>query len=203
VFGSVSTHLLHACSNPILIAHRGPAAEHDRIRVVVGADGSPAAMSAIDTLLALTDPDRIELEVRATLQTPTEVFAAYPGAVVPARYVTEALKKAREVTSRNLERSLQRLRRAGFMPHGSLGSGWAANDLLDLATRSEADLVVVGARGVGRLERLALGSVSSHVARHAPATLVAHAEQISAVTDDRIGDPDGDVRRTRYAVRWR
>ena len=47
--------------------------------------------------------------------------------------------------------------------------------LLDEASQLEADLVVLGARGLGPIGRLTVGSVSAHIARHAPATLVAHA----------------------------
>jgi nucleotide-binding universal stress UspA family protein len=185
VFGSVSTHVLHGAPVPVLVVHTSPHVEHDRLKVLVGADGSPAAMGSIHTLLGMTDPDRIDVEVRTVLQTPTAAFEAYPGAVVPARYVEQALEQAREATSTNLERALQQLREAGFDPRGSIGEGWVGNDLLHIAEREQADLVVVGARGIGRLERLALGSVSAHVARHAPATLVAHAESFHS--DEPVG----------------
>lgn len=203
VFGSVSTHLLHSAPNPILLVHRGPNDDHDRIRVVIGADGSPAAMHAIEALIALTTPDRVEIAVRAVVPAPDVSFAAYPGVAVPATYVEQGLREAKEAAARGLDRSTERLRLAGFDAHGSLGSGWPATDLLDRCDRDEADLVVVGARGVGRIERLAMGSVSAHVARHAPATLVAHAEQIPAEHPDLIEGPNGGVRGERYSVRWR
>jgi len=44
--------------------------------------------------------------------------------------------------------------------------------LLEGAERREADLVVVGARGLGRFRAKMLGSVSDRLIRHAPATLV-------------------------------
>jgi nucleotide-binding universal stress UspA family protein len=37
----------------------------------------------------------------------------------------------------------------------------------------QADIVVVGSRGLGAVERVAIGSVSDQIAREAPATLVA------------------------------
>jgi nucleotide-binding universal stress UspA family protein len=39
--------------------------------------------------------------------------------------------------------------------------------LLSTAVKNDASLVVVGARGVGTLQRLLLGSVSESVLRHA------------------------------------
>lgn len=199
VFGSVSTHLLHVAPGPVLVVHRAPIEDHDRLRVVIGADGSPAAMRAVDALIAFTTPDRVEVSARGVVRLPDVAFAAYPGASVPSGYVEEAFADAREVVSDGLERTLGRLRDAGFPAHGSLGRGWPANDLLDRVDRDEADLVVVGARGVGRIERLAMGSVSAHVARHAPAALVAHATH--GALEHHEG-PDGDVRDNRYGVRW-
>jgi nucleotide-binding universal stress UspA family protein len=176
--------------------------DHDRLHVVIGTDGSPAAREAVDTLVSLTAPDRVEITVRSVVRTPDVAFAAYPGGTVPTRYLDEALAEARHAAGEGLERTLERLRAAGFAAQGSLGGGWPATDLLDRAERDEADLVVVGARGIGRIERVAMGSVSAHVARHAPATLVAHAEHPFA-DRDRVDEPDGDVRASRYAVRWR
>jgi len=46
----------------------------------------------------------------------------------------------------------------------------AADALLDAA--SSAAVLVVGARGLGGLERLRIGSVSQRVLRHAPCTVV-------------------------------
>lgn len=48
--------------------------------------------------------------------------------------------------------------------------GHVASTLLDLAT--EASMVVVGSQGHGRVSEAAIGSVSQHVARHAPCPVV-------------------------------
>jgi nucleotide-binding universal stress UspA family protein len=45
--------------------------------------------------------------------------------------------------------------------------------LIEAIERHEADLAVVGSRGLSPLVGIALGSVSSHIVRTAPATLVA------------------------------
>ncbi len=46
--------------------------------------------------------------------------------------------------------------------------GDAASAILDVATSVKADLVVVGARGLGALQRFVRGSVSTRVAHHSP-----------------------------------
>ena len=50
----------------------------------------------------------------------------------------------------------------------ALHFGVPAEVICDLATELSADLVVVGSRGLGRLDRLLLGSVSTSVVQRAP-----------------------------------
>jgi nucleotide-binding universal stress UspA family protein len=117
-------------------------------------------------------------------------------------YVEQATDEARRTAQLALDRSRDRLLRAGYAATGSLGSGWPAADLLDRVEHDGADLLVVGARGIGPFERIAMGSVSAHVVRHAPATLVAPAARASTDTV-HVEGPDEDVPLRRYAVRWR
>lgn len=171
-FGSVATCVLHRAPVPVVVVHRGPSQAHDRLKVLVGADGSPAATHAIDTLASLTEPDCVDLRVRTVIRT-HDIVLSHSGTYVPTPYTQKVLEEEEAIASRHLEGALDRLRIAGFSARGSIGSGWPANDLLDQAERGEADLVVLGARGAGTLERMTMGSVSAHVARYAPATLVA------------------------------
>ena len=46
-FGSVSTQMLHASPVPVLLVHRTPDPEHERLHVLVGADGSPSAATRV------------------------------------------------------------------------------------------------------------------------------------------------------------
>ena len=49
-----------------------------------------------------------------------------------------------------------------------LADGDAARVICDVAAQVEADMVVVGSRGLGFAKRAVLGSVSTHVVRNAP-----------------------------------
>jgi len=176
VFGSTSTHVLHEAPVPVLVVHRAPDSSHERLHVLVGADGSPSAAHAIDTLASITEPGRVDIHVRAVIRTPELAFSAYPGASVPASFFEEQLAEEKAIAIRHLNESLERVRSLGFTADGSVGTGWPANDLLEHGQNIGADLLVVGARGIGVIERLTMGSVSAHVAGHAPAALVAHAQ---------------------------
>ena len=200
-FGSVSTHMLHSAPVPVLLAHRTPDLTHERLRVLFGADGSPSAASAMDTLTAIAEPSHIDLEVRTVVRTPELAFSAHPGAYVPTRYLEDLLAAERGTAKKHLGEALDGARAMGFTANGSLGTGWPANDLLSHADETEADLIVVGARGLGTVARMTVGSVSAHVARHAPAALVAHARGHLVETEE-VEEPNGDVSSDRYPMRW-
>jgi nucleotide-binding universal stress UspA family protein len=200
ILGSVSNHVLTHSTTPVLVAHRAPD-DDDRLRVLVGADGSPALERAIDTLTSISSPTRIDVLVRAVAETPDLAFAARPGAAVPPSYVGDAFREARTLAAAHLEEALSRIRAAGFRAKGSLGEGWPGKDLLELATDRRADLVVVGAHRHGTFERLVMGSVSAHVARHAPATLLA-GTKADLLDEEPIEEPNGHVGRNRFPVRW-
>jgi nucleotide-binding universal stress UspA family protein len=175
VLGSVTSQVLRNVTQPILVVHRCP--RHRPLRVLVGADGSPAAEHAIATLTRITDPDRVDVSVRTVTRVPEIVIRGH--ATVPAASELAATGHETEANA-HLERALERLRDEGFHARGSIGRGWPASDLTAEAKAEDADLVVVGARGAGVLDQQALGSVSAHVCRHSAAALIAHAEIPSA-----------------------
>jgi len=187
VFGSTSTHVLHEAPVPVLVVHRPPDPSHKRLHVMVGADGSPSAAHATETLASITEPDRVDIQVRTVIRNPELAFSAYPGAYVSTSLIEELLAEEKAIATRHLNEALERVRSLGFTADGSVGTGWPANDLLDHAQKIEADLIVVGARGIGTIARMTMGSVSAHVAGHAPAALVAHA-QAHPVDEQAIED---------------
>jgi nucleotide-binding universal stress UspA family protein len=200
VIGSVSNHVLAHSAVPVLVAHRAP--DDDRpVRVLVGVDGSPAVQHAIDTLTRLSTPGRVDVSVRAVIETPDLASWEGPGATMPPSHVQEAFADARRLASVHLEQGLARLRAAGFDAEGSLGEGWPANDLVEQAAERRVDVLVVGSHRGGFFERLVMGSVTAHVTRHAPATLLACAPAFP-IEEETIEEPNGHVSRNRFPVRW-
>ena len=65
---------------------------------------------------------------------------------------------------------------AGFQAQGRIARGKAWRAICHVATELEADVIVLGARGLGRIGGMLLGSVSSAVAVHAkrPVLIVPH-----------------------------
>jgi len=67
--------------------------------------------------------------------------------------------------------SVNALRRAGLTATSVVVDGDPREVILEVAERSCADAIFVGARGMGRVERLILGSVSHHIVAHAHCTV--------------------------------
>ncbi len=168
VLGSVSSSVLQGSPCPVLVVHRPPDRDGP-VRVVIGADGSEGANHSIAAFAALADPARCVVTV---------ITAAAPLALPPGGPAGESVL-GREVAdnelvlaNRHVEAGADPLRTAGFDVETEVVVGGAAGVLLEGAERREADLVVVGARGLGRFRAKMLGSVSDRLIRHAPATLV-------------------------------
>jgi nucleotide-binding universal stress UspA family protein len=85
--------------------------------------------------------------------------------------VAHAYQQLRDVTARGAEalvaRAARQLRDAGFPTSTTVREGEPRRVILDGAAEWRAELIVVGSHGKTGLDRVLLGSVSEHVARHA------------------------------------
>jgi nucleotide-binding universal stress UspA family protein len=147
VLGSVSSSIVHAAPCPVLVVHRAPSGDGP-IRVIVGTDGSGGATRSIEAFASFADPARCEVTV-----------------VVVA-------DDDEELAKQHLEAAGGVLSTAGFRVETSIVPGKAATVLLEQVDQRKADLVVIGARGLGRFRAKVLGAVSDRMVRHAPATFV-------------------------------
>ena len=142
-------------------------AERMRGLIVIGYDGSDEAGYAIDaaaTILRATDA------VVANVWRPVVVAASPPlaAATPPPSEEEEAALEA--AARRTAEEGVERAAEAGLhaRPETRCGEPADVGRLLgDLADEYGADLVVVGRRGLSRLEAIVLGSVSNDTVRAA------------------------------------
>lgn len=146
--GSAADWLLREPASPLLIARdAGPVRS-----VLFAADGSPHADLAMDTLVALPWVE----------DTSVNVIAVDDGHVA----AEEAAMKAEE-----------RLTGAGITATRVVRSGRPAHVIVEECTSTKPDLVVMGVRGHGGLEKMVIGSTTTAVARSAHVSLlVAHAQ---------------------------
>jgi nucleotide-binding universal stress UspA family protein len=146
--------------------------------IVVGYDGSEASELALERVaeLALALGAKV---VVTSVETPVAPEAALAGGYgVPATAIdVEGQQQAREERDRMLARARGYFEQRGIAAEVTAPSGQPVDEIIDVAERHAADLIVVGTHEPGLLERLFRGSVSQGVARKAHCdVLVVHPE---------------------------
>lgn len=173
LLGSQSTRVLHGAACSVLIVHEAPP-EEGRTRILVGADGSADSKLSLEVVGSLAGPETCDATVLAVAQIPYPTFAGGPGVAYATTAYTEDIERELTASARRFaEDAARSLRDAGFTTETKCVLGSAAIRLLEEAEKISADIVVVGSRGLGPLDRWVMGSVSDKMARHAPAALIA------------------------------
>jgi nucleotide-binding universal stress UspA family protein len=135
--------------------------------IVVGVDGSGSARAALGFALDEARLRGAAVRVVGVWHIPV---AAYGGAMVPPD--PSLVAELEPQTTRVLERALEEARdaAAGLDVETVVREGAPTGVLLEEA--QDAELLVVGSRGLGGFRGLLLGSVSQQCAHHAPCPVV-------------------------------
>jgi nucleotide-binding universal stress UspA family protein len=167
--GSVSTEVVDHAPCPVLVA-RQPSVH----RLIVGVDGSESAQRAVATLSTWPIFAGLSARVVAVADRPagwgSSLNAAfYPGMADVGDRSREARRNHAEQVA---ERACEDLARVGLQATTELREGDPAHELIRAAVEDDADMIVVGSRGLSALSRLALGSVARKVLLHTPASVL-------------------------------
>ena len=176
MLGSVSTKLVQYAPCPVLVV-KDEAAPLRRMTLAI--DGSPASAKALEFVLTKFQPDR---STGKGGRAPIHVSVIH---VMPFSNHQE-LKEARKL----LEQSVRKLIQAGFTAEAICQPGKPAEEIMKAAVKHDADLIVMGAQGLGAIARFLLGSVSTRVVQHATcAVLVVRSqrEKHQSVLDSFLG----------------
>jgi nucleotide-binding universal stress UspA family protein len=172
LLGSVSTAVTRHAHCPVLIAKAGPRPIR---QVVVGIDSSEHALAATRFVasLPLGGATLNLVAVLEPLRYPTAAPEFLDGAL--GSNLAAATDELRRHLGAALEHAKRELAGCGAHVTTRLVEGSPADELVH-ACSDGADLLVVGARGVGGFERALLGSVSESALRSAPCSVlvVAH-----------------------------
>ena len=154
MLGSVSTNLIHHATCPVLVV-KDEAIPLRRITLAI--DGSDASAKALEFVLTKFQPDRstgkgglVPIHVSVTHVMP---FLKYP--------------ELKEAGHKLIEQSVQKLIKVGFTAEAVCQLGKPAEVIMKVASKHRADLIVMGAKGLGAIARFLLGSVSTRVVQHA------------------------------------
>ena len=135
-------------------------------RIVVGTDGSDTAAEAVRQATELARATEAKLDVVSAFEpVPAdrlrEEAAEVPGDIAYAVGPTEDVNVV-------LEAAAGAARKAGVEAETHAREGDPADAILDVAEETNADLIVVGNKGMRGASRFLLGSVPNKVSHHAP-----------------------------------
>ncbi|MEX2588545.1 MAG: universal stress protein [Actinomycetota bacterium] len=171
LLGSTSTAVVHATQTPVLVVHEDPVMK-DTLSVIVATDGSDYSTSAIDTFCALADPDKCSVLAISVVQPAGTPVLEIGGSYFTRPLTEDQMLDLEALAQADVDKAIEQLRAAGFEATGRVLVGTAGTELLHAADSEEADLVVAGSRGLGAFARVAVGSTSDQLVRHARATLL-------------------------------
>jgi nucleotide-binding universal stress UspA family protein len=158
MLGSVSTKLIHHATCPVLVVKNEAVPLR---RIALATDGSDASAQALEFVLTKFQPDRLTGKGGSV---PIHVSVIH---VMPFSNYQE-LKKARKL----LEQSVRKLIQAGFTAEAVCLRGKPAEEIMKVAAKQHAELIVMGAQGLGAIARFLLGSVSTRVVQHSSCSVL-------------------------------
>jgi nucleotide-binding universal stress UspA family protein len=171
LMGSVSRGVVRRAACPVLVVRR----RHDVRTVVVGVDGSRNARK-VAAFLAALKPRR---GARVALVEVVEPLTVPSARLLPGTARTVILREARKINADQLRRGRRGLRamapalkRGGWTVRTQVRLDVPLRGLLEAAKALKADLLCVGARGMGGVERLVLGSVAEGALDRSPVAVL-------------------------------
>lgn len=130
------------------------------LRIAIGTDSSECAREACDWVI--THLGKQAPEVILVFVAPAEL---YPGTFLPDDYPVK--RELEQQAHAALDAAREHFEGVASTVETELVFGDAAEKLLEVAAEKNADLIVVGSRGMGSMKRLLLGSVAGKIASHA------------------------------------
>ncbi len=126
-------------------------------KILVAYDGSSSADKALDFVIDLAKSVNASVVILHVINTCIESWG-----VVSIDAIERMKKKACECVNNAVEK----LKKNGINVEGQVVEGEPSSTIVDFAEKVNASLIVVGSRGLSRLKRALIGSVSLAVLEH-------------------------------------
>jgi len=133
-------------------------------KLLVAIDGSEISMNVLEQAIDMARGWKAELHA---------VYIIETGLIssVPMDNTWEVIYSLLEQEGgKVLDIAEKKAQDAGIQIRKHLISGHAGNEIINLAEAQGADLIIVGSRGKSQIDRLLIGSVSSHVVKYSNVT---------------------------------
>ena len=128
-------------------------------RILVPVDGSKTSQASIEAARELGEKFESKLFI-LTVIPEVSIFDQYPSSFPYSLEVTKANGERAEYILQDAEKALKDY---PYEVEAFYTSGAAAQEIQEVATEKNVDLIVMGNRGLGAFSRTLLGSVSSKV----------------------------------------
>jgi nucleotide-binding universal stress UspA family protein len=138
--------------------------------IVVGTDGSETANKAVQQAIELAKPLKASLHIVTAFQPVSEDKLAREAATMPQDM--SWMVNPRDEVDATLEEAAEWGEGKGLKIETYARQGDPADALLDVAEERDADLIVVGNKGMTGAKRFLLGSVPNKVSHHAPCSVL-------------------------------
>lgn len=150
MLGSVSQAVsLHAPASVLVVK------QASRVigRILLATDSSKSSNKGVRFLMEEFRPENIEVVLVHVIP-----FLRYP--------------EIKEAGQALIDRDAERLVKSGYAVNAILKLGHPAEEIMKVADRQKADMIVVGAKGLGAVARFFLGSVSSKLIQHSTCSVL-------------------------------
>jgi nucleotide-binding universal stress UspA family protein len=172
LLGSVSQKVVTEAGCSVRVARNSVREPDAPAQIILGVDGSVYSDAAIEEVARRHWPEGSVVKVVSVVRlpfTPTEETRSLPDSYYSQLKKAETGKAQTAITS-----AVARLKQSGITRpeiESEIILGDAREKILDEAVRREADLIVLGSRGLGGFKRFLLGSVAQGVAAYAPCSV--------------------------------
>ncbi len=158
--GSVSQSLLHNAQCSVRIS-RGKIKESNKpVKILIGMDGSKSAEEAVNVVALRKWPEGSQVRlVNATWMVPVNSRLSSP--------IAQWIQSERERVRLAIEAATRKLTAVGLEVSALVEQADPEKLICDEAETWQADCIFLGARGMGVVDRLLIGSISSAVAAKA------------------------------------
>jgi nucleotide-binding universal stress UspA family protein len=169
VLGSISQKVVTHSHCSVRVARGHPNKPGAPIRILIGVDGSRGSQEAIRAVALRNWPERTEARM-----------VAVHDALIPApigQFMPPITGKLYEESAENtwidklVDASRRELEEAGIIVSSQLLPGDPRSGLIEAAREWAVDCIFLGARGLSRLDRFLLGSVSAAIAARAESSV--------------------------------
>ncbi len=132
-------------------------------KLLVAYDDSEAAKKAYALALDLTSKSSADMSVLYVAQPPEPPLNIEP---------EDVMESARKYYSNIFKILEEQASAVGVKPRFEIRMGYPAEQIVAVAKEEKADMIVMGHKGMGRLQEWLVGSVAKRVLTYAPCTVI-------------------------------